>query len=495
MTTLFQTNNSGAPRKGHLTFRVVNNSAAVMLSQVVYRLLAFLTGILIIRALPSEAYGQYSFIYVYLSFFEIFVQFGLNSVLTRLVAQDEVLAPRILGNAVLLRIFLCGVVLPIAYILIGFLHYPLSVRQGVYLASFQLFLAVRTVYDVIFQASLRMSYSAVWHCLKGLLQLIFVALVSFWKPSLMMFVLASLASGYVGFLAYAVYSKRFMRLDFRLDSALLKKLARESFPLLLSGCLTLLYFRADVFMLSKMKGFLEVGYYSVAVRLSESLDFFPAAVLVSIFPVLARTFKENRLDFERTVRKGFNVMLLASLPMLVGGSLAARDLIVLLFGNKYLPAIATFTLLLWYTVFGYLGQLLANILIACGKQAVDAWISFFLVLINIGLNFILIPALGFNGAAVSTVVVQVVNVVAVMTYGACHRDIRMPIPWKDIAAAIMMNLFFLALLTGLRLWVSLPVFVFIPLGALIYAALLLIFGFLKVQGILNYLDHLRSSSS
>ena len=485
--------NPDVPPKSRLTFQVVNNSAAVMIGQLIYRLLGFFTGVLMIRSLSSETYGEYSFIYVYLSFFEVFIQFGFNSVLTRLAAQDEKAAPRILGNAVLFRSVLSLAVIPFAYGLIGLLHYPVTVRQGVYLAGLQLFLTLRTVYEVIFRAHLRMGYSSLWLCLKGLLQLGLVALVSLWRPSLMMYILAGLISGYAGLLGFALHSKKFLKLDFRPDWTVIKTLMRESYPLLLSGYLTMIYYRVDVFMLSKMRNFMEVGYYSVAVRFAESLDFFSAAVLASIFPVLARTFKESRPDFERAVQKGFRVMLLAGLPMLAGGSLVSKDLVIFLFGTKYLPSAATLGLLLWYTLFCYLGGLLANILIACGKQAVDAWISLILVLINIGLNFFLIPAIGFNGAAVSTVVVEVSGVILITAYAANHPHIRLPVPWKDAGRVLGMNLLFLALLAGMRAFIFIPVWIFIPLSGLIYGGLLLLFGYLKAKDFLDYIAHWKEA--
>ncbi len=458
--------------------------------QLIYKIIGFFTGVLIIRGLSGEAYGQYSFIYVYLSFFDVFVQFGFNAILVRQISQDPAQAPRILGNAVLFRVLLAAVTLPAACFLIRHLGYPLSVQQGVLLASLQLFLTLRTIYETIFRIHLKMVYSSLWLVAKGLLQFALVAVIAVWKPSLMSFILAALIAGYAALAGFAWHAGQFVRMDFKPDFSLMKKLAGDSFPLLLSGYLTLIYYRIDVFMLSKMTSFTEVGYYSVAVRLTESLDMLSSALLVSLFPILSRTFKENRADFDRTIKKAFRILLLTSMPMVAGGSVVARELIVFLFGAKYLPAASTFSLLLWYTLFCYVGGLLANVLIACGRQKIDAWVSFILVCLNIGLNSVLISRIGFNGAAVATVIVEMCGVLLIAAYAARDKEIRLPLPWNDFLKILILNLAFWGILVVLKNAV-LPVAAFIPLGVLIYAVLAVLAGFIKPAAIAQYLTHWR----
>jgi len=478
---------------GKMLFRVINNSAAVMIGQLCYRLISFLTGILIVRSLSSDLYGQYSFIFVYLSFFEVFIQFGFNSILTRWVAQDPALAPRILGNALLFRVGLCLLMLPLAWAAIGWMGYPAGVQEGVFVAGLGLFMTLRTIFEVVYRVRMKMAKAFFWLCVKALLQLALVAAVSrLQQPSLMLFILIALASGYAALLAFWWAGRHEIQMDFTLDTVILRRLLREAFPLLLSGYLTMIYYRVDVFMLSKMCSFAEVGYYSVAVRIAESLDFFSTAVLVSVFPILARSFKENRAEFESTVKHAWRVQLLAVLPMVVGGWMVSRDLILFLFGAEYAAASTTLILLLIYTLFCYVGGLLANVLIACGRQGMDACFSFILVLMNIVLNSLLIPRLGYNGAAASTAMVEFSGVVLLTIYCVRNKDIRLPIPWKDIGRIVLANGVFAAALALILTITDWHILGTIAAGAVLYAAVLFIFGFVPVAKIQTYLAHFRA---
>lgn len=476
-----------------LTFRIINNTAAFVAGNVVSRILKFVTALWIVRSLAGEEYGQFSFVYVYLSFFEILVQFGSNAILTREVTQKPEEAPRILGNAVLFRLVFCFLALPLAWGLIRRLGYPLGVQQGVMLASFQLFLTLQAVLEIIYRVQLRVIYPAVWNIFRNLLNLGFVMTAVFLQPSMMSFISAYLASGFLALTGFTLYTRRFIRLDFRPDPALMMRLLGQSAPLVASSYLTLLYYRIDVFMLSKMKTFLDVGYYSVAVRLTEALDIIATSLLVSLFPLLSRYIKEDRSSFEKTVSRGFKILLLLGLPLAIGGNLVAGELTVFLFGAAYAPSAVALGILLWYNLFAFLGCLLANLLIAGGRQVVDAWVSLAQVVANIVLNLVLIPRYSYNGAALATVIGAFVGVAFTFLYAVRDPRIQLPIPWREGRQAVVVNFAFWAAFAGLKTFSRLPVWVEIPAGVGIYGLLLWTFRIVRWQQAAGYLSHWRKS--
>jgi len=472
-----------------ITLRILQNAAAFLGGEFFYRFINFLSCILIARSLGGEGYGQFSFIYVYLSFFEIFVQFGLNAVLTRELSQEKNEAPRILGNALILRTALIILTLPLAFWLTRLIGYPLTVQQGVLLASFQLFLTLRPVFETIFRVGLLMIVPAIWNAGRALLNLLFVGLVTWAHPSLIFFIAAYLASGVVGLIGLSVASARRMPFDFRLDKNLILHLLKQSLPLMFSGYLTILYYRIDVMMLSVLKTFREVGYYSVATRLSESLNMISGALLISFFPLCSQAFKASRMDFESLFTKIFKWMMLAGLPIALGGMWVANDLIILFFGPEYSPSGATLSILLWYTFFSFIGSLLANVLIASGKQTVDMWISLALVFLNVTLNWFLIPRYSFNGAAVSTVLTEIVGVVIYFSYAILNSEIRLFIPRRELANVLKINAIFLILILLIRWRVKLPAMAFIGVGFLGYLGLLFIFRAVSWKELVSYVTH------
>lgn len=476
-------------RSGRLLFRVINNTAALLGGDVFYHLVNFSAGILIARSLGNTAYGEFSFIFVYLSFFEIVIQFGLNPILTRECAQNKEEAPRILGNAILIRLLLMGASLPVAFLLIQILGYPLSVKQGVLLASFQLFLTLRSVYETVFRVNLTLFYPALWNGLRAVLNLALAALTAVFYPTIFLFITASVVSGFAGLAGLILFSRRFVRIEFRPDWRLIRHLVKESAPLLIASYLTLLYCKIDVFMLSMMKGFSEVGYYSVATRLTEPLDMIAGALTVSLFPLLACSFKEDRSEFEALSSKAFLTLLLIGIPLAAGGTLTAQELVLFFFGREYAPAGVTLGILFWYNFFGFLSTLLVNLLMACGRQIVDAWLSLLLLLGNVIMNLILIPRLSYNGAALATVLTEIVGTAVMLGYLVTHRMIRLPFPRRELVTALKINVPFILFLSCLKGIFGLSTLPFILIGVVTYGALLLGFRVISWARLKNYVLH------
>ncbi len=458
------------------TRKILHNTFAFLGGEFFYHFINFLACILIARALGGEGYGQFSFIYVYLSFFEAFVQFGLNAVLTRELSHDEENSPRILGNALLFRAALVVASLPVTVTLVRLLGYPATIQQGIFLASFQLFFTLRPVFEAVFRARLQMIVPAVWNVIRAFVNLGLVAIVARMRPSLPFFILTYLASGSISLVGLAFSSQKRIAIDLRPDRKLLAHLIRESAPLVLSAYLTLLYYRIDVMMLSMMKTFRDVGYYSVAVRLTESLNILSNGLLISLFPLFSKAFAGNRIEFEMLIAKAFRWMLLLGAPLLIGGVLTADDLIHLFFGSEYASSGATLKILLGYTFFCFVGMVLANVLIACRKQMADMWISASLVFLNIGLNWFWIPSFNYNGAAAATVVTEAVGVGIYFWYAMTQPAIRLAFPSREFLTTLKVNIPFAVLLFLIRGWVEMPVLIFILLGMVIYSGLLFFFG-------------------
>lgn len=448
---------------------------------------------MVARALGTEGFGQFSFIYVYVSFFEIFVQFGLNSILVRELAQNKAQAARILGNAILLRFALILAALPVALILIRGLGYPLSVRKGVYLACFQLFLTLRPIFDTVFRVNLQMATPLLWNTVRALLNLLLVATVASLHPALSWFIAAYLASSVAGFCGLVAFTRKSIPIDLRFDKKILSHLLHESLPLVASAYLTILYYRIDIVMLSLMKDFAAVGFYGAAIRIAETLTVISGSIFASFFPLLARAFKEDLDAFHRLTHQAFQGLLLIGMPIALGGTLVGRDLIPLFFGADFAPAGWTFVILCWHTFFCFLNGLLANILIGCGRQTVDVGISFCLVIVNIALNLCLIPPYSFHGAALATALTELAGMFAYFTFTLKDPHLKISLPKEELVTALKVNVPFFIFLSGLK-FLGTPSLLIVLGGIFAYAILLFLFKLISVNDVKNYLFFLQKPS-
>lgn len=465
-----------SPSSGQsLIVRVLHNSGAYIAGDIFYRFVNFFSGIAVARSLGSEIYGYYSFIYVFLSFFETFVSFGLNNILMREIAQHPKESAEWLGSALVLRTILILISIPVSWILIATLGYPVPVRAGVMLASFQLFLLLRANFEVVFQVKLLMSYPALWNGLRAVLNLVLVLGVAWWKPSLPNFIFAALGSGVIGLIGIGWNSRRFTGYKLGWDIPRLKYFLHECMPLLAAGVLTLICLRADVFLLSKMRGFQEVGYYQAVVRLGESLGLIAVSILTSVYPLLAENFTRNPAQFEKLFSHTYKIFFLISLPIALGGFFTARDLMVTFFGQDYAPSGRTLMIYLWYMPAYFIGCLFVNVLYACRRQIVDVWITFAQIFVNLGLNFYLIGRYGYNGCAAAAVISAFFAVLMMAVYLERKAYVSLSRLAGETGRLLGINFIFFILLFFLKKVLGLHLWALIISGIAAYAAL--VFGF------------------
>ena len=241
-------------------------------------------------------------------------------------------------------------------------------------------------------------------------------------------------------------------------------------------------------MLSFMKGFSEVGFYSVATRFTEAVMMISTALLSSFFPLIARAFKENREEFDKVTHRAFMWFFLISLPMALGGFLVSRDVVKLFFGPTYATSGIVLSILCFHIAFSFIASLGANILIACGKQKTDMKISFSLVFVNIGLNLLLIPFWGSKGSATAVVLTEMTGMFIYMAVIVRNPEIRLRFPWKELFLSLKINASLVAILFVLK-YLGVPALFLIACGGIACVALWIGFKVLAFEDLKGYFSH------
>ncbi len=191
--------------------------------------------------------------------------------------------------------------------------------------------------------------------------------------------------------------------------ARMKSLMQESWPLLLSGVTVLICARMDQVMLKQMIGPEATGQYAAAVRISEAWYFVPMAICNSVFPSIVRSKAESLELYERRLRQLFGLMIWMGVAVALITTWLAPWGMPFLYGQNYSESGAILQIHIWAGVFVGLG-------FAVGKWDVNENLmryglgkALLGVLINLILNYLTIPVFGGLGAAVSTLVSQMVS--------------------------------------------------------------------------------------
>lgn len=169
-----------------------------------------------------------------------------------------------------------------------------------------------------------------------------------------------------------------------------------------------IYLASDVTMLGLLKDEYTVGIYSTATKIYSIVSVMLSAVTAVAIPRLAMLMGQNRMtEYRELLKQLINMALLIILPGIIGLFMVSKDVILIIAGEKYLKA----TLSLQITCFAMLGSAMSSIFNQCAlmpakrekKTLISSSTS---ALMNIGLNFILIPIFAESGAAFTTVLAE-----------------------------------------------------------------------------------------
>jgi O-antigen/teichoic acid export membrane protein len=196
----------------------------------------------------------------------------------------------------------------------------------------------------------------------------------------------------------------------KIDKYKIKSLLKESYPLMLSSALTILYMKVDQLMLGYMIGKSEVGIYTAGSRLSEAWFMFGGTLIGAYFPKLLETYDKHGVTKFRSelLYKG-RLLFIFSVFLAIITSLISPNLIVFLYGNDFLESSIVLTVSIWAVPFVFLGGISTRLYIQNGTQYYVLLRSFFGLLVNIIANYFLIPLYGALGASIATLSSQVIS--------------------------------------------------------------------------------------
>lgn len=184
----------------------------------------------------------------------------------------------------------------------------------------------------------------------------------------------------------------------------LKSMIGISFPLMLSSSLFLLIAYTDTVMLGILRTEEEVGIYNVAMKITTLASITLYAINTIAAPKFAELYgKDDMKGLAVVVRKSSKLIFWSSLPVLIVMAFFP-SFILGFFGDDF--RVGGYALLMLTlgqfvnTASGSVGYILKM----TGKQNTFQKIIFLAAIINIGLNMVLIPRFGLNGAAFASMI-------------------------------------------------------------------------------------------
>ena len=160
--------------------KLVSNTLIGLGGTATQKALAFVTTLVLARGLGQEGFGIYSFVGVYIFFFAFLVDLGMERVVTRGLSESRERIGRLLGNALILKLALAAVAVPVAYVVALFMHVSGEVQYCILLAALGLPLSVDLLFRSYFQSQYQVHYIYLITLPGSIMFLLLAALCIYW---------------------------------------------------------------------------------------------------------------------------------------------------------------------------------------------------------------------------------------------------------------------------------------------------------------------------
>jgi len=399
---------------------IVKNVTVQSVAEAVALACGFISAVLLSRHLGVTAFGAFNYAFAFMYFFVTLNDLGINTVAVREMSKAPERTADLLATLLSLRIVLGLAVLLLAWATIAIWPMEPTLRRPLMVFALVLPLSALHVPSVLFQVSMRLEYGAAAVITTRVAGLAFVLLMIAADQGVTAMFVALLAGELCGLAVVWRFARRLAPVGLRVDRATWSMLLRASAPLALGLVLVALINRVDFILLERLGALEDVGLYGAAYRVTNLLEKFPIFVMATVYPVMSRLTVDDGVQLRRVYRGVFWRFAIMGAVLGLAVVLVAPWLLATGFGEPFRAGAAALRWLVVATCCLYLALAGGNLLIAVGRPRDNALALGVGVVLNIGLNFVLIPIYGVAGAAMATAAsfgaVMIVTLIAVERY-------------------------------------------------------------------------------
>ncbi len=205
--------------------RIVKNTSALFLAQIVSSAVSLIFGVVIARILGDTVFGKFAFALAFTEIFSIFSALGYNTLLIREVSRDKHQVDRYVNNIFFFRVLFSLVLYLLIVVTINLMQYPDDTKIAVYLIGiFQLFESLANVFKVTFRAFEKMEYEAAIIIAVHLLSFVCVMTALYLGYGLLTVSLVYAFIGIMSFIfSFLLCRKKILKIHWDLDFTFLKK--------------------------------------------------------------------------------------------------------------------------------------------------------------------------------------------------------------------------------------------------------------------------------
>lgn len=386
------------------------------------------------RVLGTEEFGRYTFSTSVVTYFQLFAAFGISTFAIRegaAIRGDREKVSGLASDLFTFNLITCTVAY-IALILLTIFNPKInSYALLVFIQSMCMLLTLLGM-DWINNVYEDFLYITVRYIIIQIIALISIFLFVKSSADTAKYCLILVLGSYGGNIINLFYIRRYIDLPKPRNFEIKKYLIPLSI-LFVNSLATTIYVNSDVTMIGIFLNDNQVGLYSFASKIYNILKYFINAAVIVTIPRLASVVSDDRKQYNDLIGKVLYALLVFLLPVAAGLFMLSKPIIMIAGGEKYLMGYSSLMVLSFSLVFALLGSICTNCILIIHKLEKRVLKSTIIsALINVSLNFILIPTIGIVGAAITTVLAEFVNLIIQFYYSKKEAHVMVDFIWKDI---------------------------------------------------------------
>ena len=389
---------------------VFKNASWIVGCKIVQSVLGLIVGMQTARYLGPNQYGLISYAASVAAFFIPVMQLGFRSTLVREFINHPDKEGEVLGTALTLNVVsaLACIVGIVAFTSIANRGETDTIIVCALYATNLLFQALEMI-QYWFQAKLLSKYTAIISVIAYTAVSVYKIYLLITQKSVFWFAISqALDYGIIAISLMMIYRNgETKKLSFSRKRA--QSMFRVSKFYIVSSLMVTIFAHTDSIMIKLMLGEAETGLYAAAVSCASLTSFVFGALIDSMRPVILENKQNSQKEFVNSLKQLVSLVFWMALLQSIVFVLLAKWLIVFLYGEAYQFAADALRIITWYSAFSYLGSV-RNIWILAENQHRSLWV---VNLVGAGgnvlLNALLIPTIGIEGAALASLLTQMMT--------------------------------------------------------------------------------------
>lgn len=393
--------------------RIVKNAGWIIGCKVVKAVLVLIVTMITARYLGVANYGLINYAAGIVAFVAPIMKLGLDGIAVHEIVNHPDKEGETVGSIIVLCFsssLLC--VLGIfCFSLVANSDEPITISVCVIYGFVLLFQAIEMI-QYWFQAKLLSKYSAIAMLISYVVVTIVQTLLLLNHVDLRWFALSySIDFSVIAIVLLMAYVRiSTQKLSFSINRS--KAMLRISKYYIISGLMTTVFNNTDRIMLKLMVGDASTGIYAAAHTCAGMMTFVFIAIIDSMRSTIFESKKISNDLFEKRIKELYSIVIYFSLFVCIFVTIFSPNIIRVMYGSAYEESANVLRIAIWFTTFSYMGTTRDIWMLSEGKQKYIWRISLYGALMNIVLNYGLIPIWGSIGAAIASVISQIfINII------------------------------------------------------------------------------------